>query len=76
MVAEAIARAGPEPTREKLVASLDKGFSVDTKGASSPLKYTKEDHRGPLVVRPYSYDYAGKRFKAYGQYADYEKFVK
>jgi branched-chain amino acid transport system substrate-binding protein len=76
MVAEAIARAGPEPTREKLVASLDKGFSVDTKGASSALRYTKDDHRGPLVVRPYNFDYATKRFKAYGQYADYEKFVK
>ena len=76
MVAEAIARAGPEPTREKLVAALDKGFTVDTRGVSSSLKYTKEDHRGPLVVRPYSYDYAARRFKAYGQYADYEKFVK
>lgn len=76
MLTEAIARLGAEPTREKLVASLDKGFTVDTKGVSSPLKYTKDDHRGLLVVRPYSYDYEAKRFKAYGQYSDYEKYVK
>ena len=76
LIAEALAKVGPEPTREKLVAMLNNGFQIDTKGVSAPLKYTKDDHRGLLVVRPYSYDYAAKRFKAYGQYADYEKFVR
>lgn len=75
-VAEAIAKAGPEPTREKLVASLENGFEVDTRGVSSQIKFTRDDHRGPVVLRPYSYDFQSKKFKAYGKYSDYEKFVK
>ena len=76
MVAEVIARAGKEPTRDKLVESMGKGFEVDTKGLSSQLKYTKDDHLGLTVLRPYSYDYQTKKFKAHGKYGDYAKFVK
>jgi ABC-type branched-subunit amino acid transport system substrate-binding protein len=76
MVAEAVAKTGPEPTRDKLVAALAPGFEVDTKGVSSQLKYTKDDHLGLVVLRPYSFDYAAKKFKAYGTYNDYAKYVK
>lgn len=76
LIAESVAKLGPEPTREKLVALLNAGFEVDTKGASSPLKYTKDDHRGLTGLRPYSYNYQTKRFKPIGQYSDYDKFVK
>ena len=76
LVAESIAKTGPEPTREKLVEYLAKGFEVDTKGASSSLKYTKDDHRGLLELRPYSYDYQTKKYKAYGKYSDYSHLVK
>jgi branched-chain amino acid transport system substrate-binding protein len=76
LVADAVAKAGPDVTREKLVESMSKGFEVDTKGVSAPLKYTKDDHLGLVVLRPYGYDYTGKKFKAYGKYSDYEKFVK
>ena len=76
LVAESIARVGPQPTREKLVESMNKGFEVDTKGVSSQLKYTKDDHLGLVVLRPYSYDYKNKKFQAYGKYSDYQKFVK
>ena len=76
LITESIARLGPEPTREKLVESLNKGFEVDTKGVSSPLKYTKDDHRGLIGLRPYSYDYQTKKFKAYGSYSDYQKYIK
>ena len=76
LIAEAVAKLGPEPTREKLIALLSSGFEVDTKGASSPLKYTKDDHRGLTGLRPYSYNYQTKRFKPFGQYSDYDKFVK
>jgi len=76
LAAESIARAGPEPTRDKLVESMGKGFEVDTKGVSSQLKYTKDDHLGLVVLRPYNYDYQVKKFKAYGKYSDYEKLVK
>jgi branched-chain amino acid transport system substrate-binding protein len=76
LIAESIARTGPEPTRAKLVESMNKGFEVDTRGASAPLKYTALDHRGLIGLRPYSYDYTTKRFKAYGKFSDYDKYVK
>lgn len=75
IVSEAITKAGAEPTRDKLVAAMESGFEVDTRGASSAIKFTKDDHRGPVVLRPYSYDYQTKKFKAYGKYSDYEKVV-
>lgn len=76
MVVEAINRTGPEPTREKLIEMMNKGFELDTQGVSAAIKYTKEDHRGLISLRPYSYDYTNKKFKAVGKYSDYEKFVK
>lgn len=75
-VAEAIGRLGAEPTRAKLVESLAKGFTVDTKGISAPLAYTATDHTGRMAMRPYKYDYATKQFKAFGSYADYQKHLK
>ena len=57
LAAEALTRVGPEPTREKLVAMLNKGFEVDTRGLSSPLKYTPDNKLGLTVLRPYGYDY-------------------
>lgn len=75
-VAEAIARTGPEPTRAKLVESMAKGFTVDTKGVSAPLVYTPTDHTGRMAMRPYKYDYEAKQFKAFGNYADYQKYMK
>jgi len=76
MVAEAISRTGPEPTREKLVAMMNKGFVLDTQGVSATIRYTQGDHRGLVSLRPYSYDYINKKFKAVGKYSDYEKYVK
>lgn len=75
VVAKAITNTGAEPTRAKLVASMDKGFELDTKGMSSPVNYTKNDKRGLIGLRPYTYDYQAKRFKAFGEYNDYIKFV-
>lgn len=75
-VAESIARLGAEPTRTKLIESMNKGFEVDTKGISAPLKYTTTDHTGRMGMRPYKYDYQTKRFKAYGDYSDYQKYLK
>ena len=76
LIAEAVAKVGPEPTREKLVAALDNGIQVDTKGVSAPLGYTRGDHRGLVAMRAYSFDYPTKTFKPFGQYADYEKYFK
>ena len=75
LVAEAVKAAGPDVTREKLVAMLAKGFSIDTRGLSAPIAYTPESHLGLVELKPFSYDYATKRFIGYGSYADYARFV-
>jgi branched-chain amino acid transport system substrate-binding protein len=76
LIAESLRSVGTEPTRAKLVAMLNAGFQIDTKGVSSPLKYTKDDHRGLVNLRAYTFDFQSKKFKAFGQYADYEKYMK
>ncbi len=76
IAAESITRTGPEPTREKLVESMSKGFEVDTKNLAPQIKYTKDDHLGVVLLRPYTYDYQAKRYKAFGKYSDYQKYVR
>jgi len=76
MAAEAIAKAGPGLTRAKLVEALAPGFTVDTKGLSAPIVYTKEDHTGPQVLKMFGYDYDANKYKAYGSYEDYAKYTK
>ena len=76
MGAQELAKLGAEPTRAKLVASMDKGFVVDSKGLAAPITYTKEDHTGPVVLKVLGYDYATNKFKSYGDYGDYLKYTK
>lgn len=75
-VAQAIAKAGKEPTREKLAEMLNAGFTADTGGLSSELKFTPTDHEGLHVLKPLNYDYAAKKFNSYGDYKDFEKYLK
>jgi branched-chain amino acid transport system substrate-binding protein len=75
ITAEAIAKTGPEPTRAKLVDTLSKGLTVDTKGLSAPISYKPGDHTGPTAFRMISYDYGTKKFKALGEFSDYTKYV-
>jgi branched-chain amino acid transport system substrate-binding protein len=70
------ARVGKEPTRAKLVESMNKGFVVDSKGLTAPITFTKDDHAGPVVLKTFGYDYAAKKFKAFGEYSDYLKYTK
>jgi len=76
LVAEAVKQVGPEPTREKLVEMLNKGFTLEASGLSSQLVYTPDDHEGLKVLQPIGYDYATKTFKSFGTYADFEKYTK
>lgn len=75
MAAEALGRIGPNATRARLVESLSKGFTVDSKGLAAPFSYTPRNNTGPVAFRMYGYDYATRRFKAYGEYADYVKYI-
>jgi branched-chain amino acid transport system substrate-binding protein len=76
MAAEALRKVGPDPTRAKLVESMSAGFVVDSKGLAAPITFTRDDHTGPVAFRMIGYDYGGKRFKTYGEYADYVKYTK
>ncbi len=76
MSAEAIAKVGPEPTRAKLIESMNKGFSVDTKGLAAPITFTTDNHTGPVAFRMIGYDFAAKKYKPYGEFADYLKYTK
>lgn len=75
LVTDAVRAAGPDVTREKLVALLSKKFSIDTKGLSAPVAYTPDNHLGIVELKPFRYDYGTKRFTAEGDYADYARFV-
>jgi branched-chain amino acid transport system substrate-binding protein len=76
MAAEALAKIGADASRAKLVAALSPGFTLDTKGLSAPIVYTKDDHTGPQVLKMFGYDYAASKFKAFGDYSDYAKYTK
>jgi len=76
MAAESLAKAGPQPTRAKLVEVMNAGFVVDTKGLAAPVTYTPSNHTGPTVLKIFGYDYAGKKFKHFGEYSDYAKYTK
>lgn len=76
ITAEALNRAGPQPTRAKLVESVSKGFTVDTKGLTAPIVYSPDDRIGPVTFRMISYDYAAKKYKPIGEFSDYAKYLK
>jgi branched-chain amino acid transport system substrate-binding protein len=76
MSAESLAKAGPEPTRAKLVEVMSKGFTVDGKGLAAPIVYTPTNHVGPSVLKIFGYDYGSKKFKHFGEYSDYAKYTK
>ena len=76
MAAEAIARIGAEPTRTKLVESMNKGFTVDTKGLAAPITFTADNHTGPVAFRMIGYDFGAKKYKPYGEFSDYTKYIK
>ncbi len=76
MAAEALQRTGPAPTRAKLVETLSKGFSVDSKGLAAPFSYSPTNNTGPVVFKMFGYDYGTNTFKAFGEYADYAKYTK
>ncbi len=76
MAAEAISRTGAEPTRAKLVESMNKGFTVDTKGLTAPITFTPDNHTGPVAFRMLGYDFGTKKYKPYGEFSDYVKYIK
>lgn len=76
MAAEAIAKLGNNPSRAKLVETLAKGFTVDSKGLAAPFSYTATDHTGPTVLKMFGYDYNANQFKHFGEYADYAKYTR
>lgn len=76
MAAQALQLAGPQPTRAKLVEAMSKGFTVNTNGLSAPIVFTPTDHAGPSRFRMIGYDYGAKKYVSFGEFADYEKYMK
>ena len=76
MVAQAVQLAGPEPTRSKIVAAMSKGFTVDTKGLTAPIVFSPTNQSGPSSFRMIGYDYNAKRYTPFGEFRDYDKFMK
>lgn len=76
MVADNLTKLGPNATRARLVEQLAQGFTVDTKGLSAPIVFTKDNHDGPVVHKMIGYDFAAGKYKSFGDYKDYEKYLK
>jgi branched-chain amino acid transport system substrate-binding protein len=76
MAADALTKLGKNPTRARLIESLSKGFKVDTKGLTAPFSYSPSNNTGPVVFKLFGYDFAVNKFKAYGEFADYEKYTR
>jgi len=76
LVLNRIAALGKDVSRARLVDSMANGFSVDTKGLTAPIVYTKDDHSGLKVHKLISFDYATGKVKHHGEFRDYEKYVK
>ena len=76
MAAEALAKLGKNPTRARLIETLSKGFTVNTQGLTAPITYTPTNNTGPVVFKLIGYDFAVNKFKAYGEFADYEKYTR
>lgn len=76
MAAEALTKLGKNPTRARLIESLSKGFTVNTQGLTAPITYTPTNNTGPVVFKLFGYDFAVNKFKAYGEFADFEKYTR
>jgi|694.fasta_scaffold45703_7 ABC-type branched-subunit amino acid transport system substrate-binding protein len=76
MAAQALQLAGPQPTRVKLVEAMSKGFTVNTNGLAAPIVFSPANQSGPSSFRMFGYDYAAKKYVAFGEFADYDKYMK
>ena len=76
IVSDSIAKLGNNPTRARLVESMAPGFTVDTKGLSAPIVYTKDNHDGLIVHKVIGWDYTNNKYKLNGEFKDFEKYVK
>lgn len=76
MVRDRITSLGANVTRARLVESLAKGFVAENGGITAPITYTPTDHEGPKVHKIIGFDYATNKWKNFGSFKDYEKYVK
>ena len=50
--------------------------AIDTRGVTSVVSYAPDNKVGTWGLRAYTYDFQAKRFKAFGTYDDYWKYLK
>jgi branched-chain amino acid transport system substrate-binding protein len=75
VLVDALKAAGKNPDRESFKKGLETLTDLSTGGLSENVTFGPQDHVGIQTVRPYSYDYATKTYKAVGEYTDYEKDI-
>ena len=71
----ALKAAGKDPTRVSFGKGLDSLSDLSTGGLSPNVTFGPKDHAGIQTVRPYTYDYATKKFKADGTYDQYKSDI-
>ena len=76
MAAESLAKLGANPSRARLIETLSKGFTVNSQGLAAPFSYTPKDNSGPVIFKMFGYDFSINKFKAYGEFSDYEKYTR
>ena len=51
-------------------------FGRTTVDLAAPIVFTPTDHSGPSSFRMFGYDYTAKKYVAFGQFSDYDKYMK
>ena len=59
-----------------ITGAMNKGFTVDTKGLTAPITFTPDNHTGPVAFRMLGYDFGTKKYKPFGEFSDYVKYIK
>jgi branched-chain amino acid transport system substrate-binding protein len=75
VVVEGLTKAGADLDRASYVKALSEITDLDTGGLSEPVGYGPEDRSGISGTRPFQYDYATKKFKAVGEFSDYDDAI-
>ena len=72
---QAVAKAGENPTRDKVKAALEGLHDVDTGGLSGKLGFEPDDHLGLATLRITGWDPVKHTLMFVGDYGDYEKYL-
>lgn len=70
-IAQAVAAAGPEPTRQSVNEAIPTITDFDTGGLSPTVSFGPDDHIGVDMVKPFAFSTEVDDFESVGTYEDY-----